>query len=251
MRFCAALVGGFPNPPPGQRFSSSPSTWSPFYSITTMSQTNPIQILIADDHPMIRSALKSIIHNEPDMVLVGEARDGEQAIALYRELHPDLVLMDLNMPLLSGWEAIHAILNINPAARIVILTNADSGEDVRMGFEAGAKGYLLKDAPQAQLTSVIRSVFAGNTFLPRSLAERITNHEMIKKLSERELSILRQVMFGKSNQAIGNKFGISESTVKTHLKNILLKLGVNDRTQAVRKALQIGLLRMNDTDDDG
>lgn len=213
-----------------------------------MADPTLIHILIADDHPMMRTALHSLISSEPGMVVVGEARDGEAVVRMFQELRPDVTLMDLNMPKQHGLEAIRQILDMHPEARIIILTNSDTSDDIQLGYAAGAKGYLVKDTPQVQLLEVIRTVHRGGKYIPHALAARITSRETTKPLSERELQILRLVMTGKNNLAIGHQLGISESTVKTHLKNILLKLDVSDRTQAVRKALQLGILRIESPD---
>ena len=209
-----------------------------------MTRLNPIRVLIADDHPMIRTALKSMINTETNMIVVGEAQDGSEAVKLFDDTQPDITLMDLNMPSLNGLEAIRQIRETHTDARIIVLTNFDSDEDVHNGIEAGAMGYVLKDSTQEKLLESIRSVYAGLRFIPRNLAEKLTNRKTYPKLSPRELSVLRLMMMGKSNRAIGVELGITESTVKSHVKNILTKMGVNDRTQAVTRAIQRGILRM-------
>lgn len=210
-----------------------------------MQTPSVITVLIADDHPIIRSAIKALIASVPDMDVVGDAKDGESVVSMYEQLKPDITLMDLNMPKKGGIEALNSILTINPDARVIILTNSDNSDEIMVGIEAGACGYLLKDTPQGQLIEVIRMVHAGQVYLSKDLAARVALRTAHKALTGREIQILSHVMTGKNNQLIGLTLGISESTVKTHLKNILLKLGVNDRTQAVRKALQLGLLKMD------
>ncbi len=208
-----------------------------------MSRLNPIRILIADDHPMIRMAIKSMIETEPHMTVIGEAKNGEEAISLHLTHDPDITLMDLNMPGTDGVEAIDRILEERPDARFIILTNYDSDEDVFRGLDAGAMSYLLKDSSQDQLLKTIRAVHAGQKYISPEIAEKLAQRRTYPKLSAREMAVLRLMMKGKSNRAIGVQLGITESTVKSHVKNILIKLRANDRTQAVTKAIQRGLLR--------
>jgi two-component system NarL family response regulator len=205
----------------------------------------PIKILIADDHPVIRTAISSVIGREPNMEVVGEAVNGHSAVKLYRECHPDITLMDINMPIMDGLEAIRTIRAEDPKARVIVLTNFDTDEDVKQGLSAGALGYLLKDSSPEELLETIRSVYAGEKYVPKHLLEKITANKSIPNLSPREIGVLRLMMRGKSNRAIGLELGITESTVKSHVKNILIKMGVNDRTQAVTQALQRGILSLD------
>lgn len=204
-----------------------------------------IRILIADDHPVIRTALAGVITREPNMEVVGEAVNGQVAVRLYRERQPDVTLMDIAMPIMDGLEAIARIRSEDAAARIIVLTNLDTDEDVKRGMAAGAMGYLLKDSSPEQLLETIRSVNAGEKRVPQHLLDKIEAHKSIPNLSPREIGVLRLMMRGKSNRAIGLELGITESTVKSHVKNILIKMGVNDRTQAVTQALQRGILSMD------
>jgi len=203
-----------------------------------------IKILIADDHPVIRTAISNVISREPNMEVVGQAINGHSAVKLYRECLPDITLMDINMPIMDGLEAIQTIRSEDSNARIIVLTNFDSDEDVKRGLAAGALGYLLKDASPEELLETIRSVYAGEKYVPKHLLDKIETHKSIPNLSPREIGVLQLMMRGKSNRAIGLELGITESTVKSHVKNILIKMGVNDRTQAVTQALQRGILSL-------
>lgn len=201
-----------------------------------------IRILIADDHPLIRSGIHHLLANQPGMTLVAEASDGNKAVDLYRSLSPDVVLMDLRMPRKDGVTAIKEIMEINPEARVIVLTNSDNDQDIVSGLDAGACGYMLKDTSQNKLVEVIKLVHAGESYLPNNISARLLRHQELSKLSPRELEVLNIVKEGKNNKAIALELGVTESTIKSHIKNILLKLNVNDRTQAVTKAIQLGIL---------
>lgn len=205
-----------------------------------------IKILIADDHPMIRSAITSVIEHESQLTLVGSAMNGLEAVRLFDENLPDITLMDLNMPIMGGLEAIKMIRTKHPDAKIIILTNFDSDEDIQQGLSAGAFGYLLKDASPDELVETIRTVYAGQKRVPQHLLDKIQQRKYLPALSPRELNVLELMKNGKSNRAIGVELGITESTVKSHVKNILIKMGVNDRTQAVTLAVQRGILNLNE-----
>ncbi len=211
-----------------------------------MNRLFPIRVLIADDHPMIRTALSTMIEREINMTVVGEAKNGVEAVRLFGETEPDITLMDINMPIMDGLEAIRMIREKNGEARIIVLTNFDSDEDVLAGMAAGAMGYLLKDTSQEKLLETIRTVHAGEKYLPKNLLEKISHRKLLPQLSPREIHVLRLMMAGRSNRAIGVELGITESTVKSHVKNILIKMGVNDRTQAVTLAIQRGILRLDE-----
>lgn len=206
-----------------------------------MSQEHSIRVLIADDHPVVRTGLALMLKYEPDMEAVAEASNGHEAVELFRLHQPDVTLMDLRMPQMEGVEAITTIRAEFPAARIILLTTYDGDEDIYRGLRAGAKGYLLKDASCDELLEAIRVVHAGRSRIPpevgAKLAERMSNPE----LSVREQEVVRLMATGKSNQEIGTALGITEGTVKFHVNNILSKLQVNDRTQAVIKALKRGI----------
>ena len=211
-----------------------------------MNKMFPIRVLIADDHPMIRTALRNMIERETNMEFVGEATNGLEALKMHRQHEPHVTLMDINMPIMDGIEAVTTIRDENPDARIIMLTNFDTDEDVKRGLQAGAVGYLLKDETPEKLLETIRNVHAGERYVPEHLKNKIDHRRSLPKLSPRETSVLQLMMAGKSNRAIGVVLGITESTVKSHAKNILIKMGVNDRTQAVTLAIQRGILRMED-----
>ncbi len=209
-----------------------------------MNQVQSIRILVAEDHEIVRDGICAIVNQQPDITVVAEAEDGEQAVQLYRESQPDVVLMDLRMPKMEGIEAIAQIKSEFSEAKIVILTTYDTDEDIYRGLQAGAKGYLLKDTSSEELATAIRTVYQGKKYVPQQvaikLAERITNPE----LTSRETEVLKLLTKGKSNQEIGSMLKITEGTVKFHVNNIFNKLGVSDRTQAVITAFKRGLSRL-------
>jgi DNA-binding NarL/FixJ family response regulator len=205
----------------------------------------PIRVLAADDHPLVRAGLAAVVGAEPDMELVGEAATGHDAVALYRDRRPDVVLMDLRMPGMDGLAATRAILSEFPAARIVVLTTYDGDEDIHRALEAGARGYLLKDMLRTAVINTIRAVHRGQKVIPPEIAERLAEFVPRIRLSERELEVLALAAKGLSNKEIARVLGRAEETVKVHLKNIFDKLGVEDRTEAVTTALQRGILHMD------
>lgn len=195
-----------------------------------------------DDQAVVRQGFVSLINTVSDMEIVAEGANGQQAIELYRQHRPDITLMDLRMPVLSGVAAITQIRREFPDARIIVLTTYDGDEDIYRSLQAGAQGYLLKDMFFDELEAAIRKVHAGARLIPGSVAERLAARMSSAELTARELEVLQQIVAGKSNKEIANSFTISEATVKTHINNILNKLGVSDRTQAVTTALQRGLV---------
>lgn len=210
-----------------------------------MPQTNekrPIGILTVDDHPLLREGLASAIEGAPDMKLLGEATSGREAIERFRQLRPDITLMDLRMQDMSGLEAITAIRGEFPGAHIIVLTTYEGDALARGALKAGAAGYLLKSAVRKDLLDTIRAVHAGQRRIPPAIAAEIAVHAADDTLSEREIGILRGVAAGKSNKLIGIELQISENTVKAHMQNILAKLEANDRTHAVMIALRRGIL---------
>lgn len=210
-----------------------------------MPTNNPITILAADDHPLLRGGLAALIANEPDLRIVAEASNGEEAFERYLELRPDVVLMDLRMPVMDGLSAIRAILAEHPEARIVALTTYDGDEDIHRALEAGAKGYLLKDMLRTEVLSVIRAVHRGQRGIPGSVAARLAEHTPRIELTPRELEVLGLVAQGLRNAEIAAAIGRTEGTVKVHLKNILQKLGADDRTEAVTTALRRGFIHLD------
>jgi two-component system NarL family response regulator len=203
---------------------------------------NKIRLMVIDDQAVVRQGFVSLIKTVPDMEIVGEGSNGQEAVDLFRQLRPDITLMDLRMPALSGAEAIRQIRSEFPAARIIVLTTFDGDEDIYRAVQAGAQGYLLKDMFFEELEAAIRKVHAGARLIPGSVAERLAARMSSSELTGRELEVLRQIVDGKSNKEIGNELNISEATVKSHINNILSKLGVSDRTQAATTALQRGIV---------
>ncbi len=202
-----------------------------------------IRVLIADDHSLVRHGLAAIINMEEDTAVVGEAGDGEEAIALWRELRPDVVLMDLRMPRLEGVEAIKRIRSEDPHAAIIVLTTFDHDEDIYAGLRAGAKAYLLKDVEPEELFRCIRTVHAGEAYLQSKVAVRLAQRVHDESLTGREEQILKLLAEGKSNRAIGQALFITESTVKSHLKSLFVKLDVTSRAEAVALAARRGLVK--------
>lgn len=203
-----------------------------------------IRVLIADDHPIVRAGLVAALTREADIEVVGEAADGERAIALTRERRPDVVLMDLRMPVLDGISAIDMIMREIPGTRILALTSYDGDADVRRALKAGARGYLLKDMLVTNLVGAVRAVYRGQRVIPSSVAERLAEFPFEPDLSPRELEILGLMARGLGNKAIAATVGRSDETIKVHIKSIFAKLGVHDRTEAVTAALARGLLHL-------
>ncbi len=200
-----------------------------------------IRILIADDHPVVRWGVTAIVEREIDMTIVGQAGNGYEAIELYRSSQPDILLMDLRMPQLSGVATIKAICTEFKNPNIIILTTYDD-EDIYCGIEAGARGYLLKDAEPDELLKAIRTVASGQKYIPPAVAAKLEMRVNNPELSDRQLEVLRLITNGKSNQEISATLYITEGTVKYHVNNILGKLGVHDRTQAAILGFKRGMV---------
>jgi DNA-binding NarL/FixJ family response regulator len=198
--------------------------------------------MVVDDQAVVRQGLVALINTVPDMFVVAEAANGQQAIDSYRLHRPDVTLIDLRMPVVSGVEAITTIRREFPDARLIVLTTYDGDEDIYRSLQAGAQGYLLKDMFFEELEDAIRKVHAGSRRIPAQVAERLAERMSGMNLTGRELEVLEQIVRGKSNKEIASLFKISEATVKSHINNILGKLGVTDRTQAATTALQRGLV---------
>ncbi|ASD20925.1 DNA-binding response regulator [Cryobacterium sp. LW097] len=206
-----------------------------------------IRVLVADDHPIVRGGIVGLLGGADDIEVVGEAADGAMAVRLAGELRPDLVLMDLRMPHLDGAAATAQILEQNPATRVLILTTYESDDQILGAIAAGASGYLLKAAPQAEIIEGVRSVYGGQTVLAPVIAARLVQRVRADavpapRLSARELQVLRLVAAGESNPQIARSLFIGEATVKTHLLHVFEKLGVGDRTRAVTLAMELRLL---------
>lgn len=209
-----------------------------------MNSPTPIRILVADDHFIVRSGLMSLIHSEPDMRVVAQAADGVQAIELFRQHLPDLALLDLRMPVKSGNEAIEALRAEFPGARILVLTAFSGDEDIHKALAAGAQGYVLKSSTGDGLIPAIRAVAAGEKWIPRDVATRLALRGAYEPLTAREIQVLKEIARGKANKEIAAILAISEYTVKDHLKNILAKLNVAVRTEAVTAAVQRGIIEL-------
>jgi two-component system NarL family response regulator len=202
-----------------------------------------IRVLIADDHAVVRRGLAAILNLEEDVRVVGEAGDGEQAVALWRELRPDVTLMDLRMPGVEGVQAIDRIRDEDPNAAIIVLTTFDHDEDIYVGLRAGAKAYLLKDVEPEELFRCIRAVHAGEAYLQPKVAAKLAQRVQEEALTEREAQILKLLAEGRSNRAIGQVLAISESTVKSHLKTLFVKLDATSRAEAIALAARRGLVK--------
>jgi DNA-binding NarL/FixJ family response regulator len=202
-----------------------------------------IRILVVDDHLVVREGLTTILNREPDMAIVAEAGDGQQAVSLYRAHRPTVTLMDLRLPTLSGIEATAAIRSRFPDARIIILTSFDGEEDIYRALESGARAYLLKSVSREELLSTVRTVAAGGSRIPPFVAERLAQRIQKSTLTSRELDVLQKIVAGASNKQIAAVLGISEATVKTHVNSILGKMSVSDRTGAAIAAIRRGIVR--------
>jgi len=206
--------------------------------------TAHIRILTADDHHLIRAGVSSFLATEPGLEVVAEAANGEEALEKYREVQPDVVLMDLSMPVMDGLEATRAILAEFPDARIVVLTTYAGDEDIHRALEAGAMGYLVKDMLAAEVLKVIRSVMAGRRGIPPVVAAKLAEHTPRIALTPRETEVICLMASGLTNAQIAERIGRTEETVKVHVKNILQKLDVRDRTEAVAVAARRGFIRL-------
>jgi DNA-binding NarL/FixJ family response regulator len=227
-------------------------------SVAIVDQTLPIKILIVDDHPLSRIGLKYLLEEASDMVIVGEAMNGEEAVSMITDVNPNVILMDVGMPIMDGILAAKTILAKNPGIRIIMLTSHDSEQDIFASLAAGASGYCLKDVNQNRLFTAIRSVFAGDLWLDTAIAGKVVGAISSSRLtwsaggkgqpnsgetlSQRELEVLNLLVEGLSNQQIADRLIIGLETVKTHIKHILDKLAVSDRTQAAIKALREGIV---------
>lgn len=205
---------------------------------------NRIRILTVDDHPMLREGIAAVVQLQSDMMLVGEAADGAQAIEAFRKLKPDVTLMDLQMPILDGAAAIGRIREKDSDACIIVLTTFDTDEDVERALRAGARGYILKDASAEELVGTIREVHAGRRRVAPTVVERLTERGMRVPLTFRELTVLRLLSNGKTNKEIAAILSIAEATVKVHLSHLFHKLGVSSRTEALAEATRRGLVRI-------
>jgi len=209
-----------------------------------VSDQTRIRVFSVDDHPLLREGIEAIINSQSDMVLVAQAATGGEAIQLFKQHQPDVTLMDLRLPDMSGVDALIAIRSEFPEARIVMLTTFEGDVEIRRSLEAGAHGYLLKNMPPKDLLDVIRQVHIGKKRIPADVAAHLAEHIGDDVLTAREIDVLRYVASGNRNRDIAERLFISEETVKVHIKHIMEKLSANDRTQAVSIAIRRGILQL-------
>lgn len=205
----------------------------------------PLRILLVEDHYLARLALHSVIDARSDMRIAGETGDGKQALALYRQLRPDLTIMDVRLPGIGGIEAIRAIRDFDSRARVVVLTNYDQSEDVYRAIQAGALAYLLKDTSGDELVRAILTVSEGQRYLPSAVANRLAERLSANELTPREVQVLELIAHGMSNRQIADRLSIAEKTVRIHVSSVLDKMGLADRTQAAIAAIQRGIVHLD------
>ena len=211
---------------------------------TGMNDTTRIRVFCVDDHPLLREGLAAIINSQSDMILVSQAANGKEGVERYREHRPDVTLMDLRLPDFSGIDALIAIREEFPDARVVVLTTFEGDVEIQRALQAGARGYLLKSTPPGELLQAIRQVHAGKKRVPPEVAAQLAEHMSFESLTGREVEVLRQVAGGNRNRDIAERLFISEETVKVHIKHIMEKLGANDRTQAIAIAIRRGIIQL-------
>jgi DNA-binding NarL/FixJ family response regulator len=209
-----------------------------------MTSTRRIRILCVDDHPIVREGLTSIVAMQPDMEIVGAAESGADALRTFRETSPDVTLIDLRLRDTTGFDLIRNMLAVSPSARTIVLTSFEGDADIERALAAGAKGYVVKGMVREELLGAIRAVHAGKRHVPSAVAAKLVDHLGSEKLTQRELDVLKEIARGKRNKEIGAELSIAEDTVKMHVKSILMKLGVNDRTEAVTIALRRGIIHL-------
>ncbi|HMJ21720.1 MAG TPA: response regulator transcription factor [Terriglobales bacterium] len=209
-----------------------------------MNSVEKIKVMVVDDHPLMRVGVASIVNARSDMTVAAQAGSGEESVTLFFKHKPDVTLMDLRLPGMTGVDAIHTIRSTHPKARFVVLTTYEGDADIHRALEAGAQGYVIKGMPYQTLVDAIRRVHAGGCFLPPPVARALASRMPDSELSAREQEVLRLLASGKSNKDIASLLGIAEATVKCHVSAILLRLDVSDRTQAVVTALQRGLIHL-------
>jgi len=209
-----------------------------------MSDQTHIRVFCVDDHPLMREGITAIINNQPDMQIVAQAATGCEAIQIFRETQPDVTLMDLRLPDMSGIDSMIAIRAEFPEARIIMLTTFEGDVEIQRALEAGARGYLLKSMPPKDLVEVIRQVRAGKKRIPPELAAHLAEHLGDETLTPREIEVLRHISGGNRNRDIAERLFITEETVKVHIKHIMEKLGAADRTQAVAIAVRRGIIQL-------
>ncbi len=209
-----------------------------------MSSNSPIRVFSVDDHPLLREGIAALVNSQPDMVLISQAATGAEAIQLYKEQLPDVTLLDLRLPDMSGIDVLIAIRSQFPEARIIMLTTFEGDVEIQRALQAGARGYLLKNMPPTELLDVIRQVHLGKKRIPPEIASQLLEHLSDEVLTEREIEVLKEVANGNRNREIAERLFISEETVKVHIKHIMEKLGASDRTQAVSIGLRRGIIQL-------
>jgi len=209
-----------------------------------MTDENPIRVFSVDDHPLMREGIGAIINSQPDMMLVAYAANARDAVQLFRQHRPDVTLMDLRLPDMSGIEAMTAIRTEFPTARIIILTTFEGDVEIQRALDAGASGYLIKSMPARELADAIRHVHAGKRRIPAEIVTHLAEHFSDEALTGREIEVLKHVADGNRNRDIADRLFISEETVKVHIKHIMEKLGANDRTQAITIAARRGIIQL-------
>ena len=209
-----------------------------------MAKSAKIRVFSVDDHPLLQEGIATIIRNQPDMLLAAEASNGREAIQRFREHAPDVTLMDLRLPDMSGIDAMIAIRSESPEARIIILTTFAGDVEIQRALEAGARAYVLKSMPPKELVEVVRQVYAGKKRIPAEIAAHLAEHYSDESLTGREVEVLRQIAGGNRNRDIAEKLFITEETVKVHIKHIMDKLGATDRTQAVAIGVRRGIIQL-------
>jgi len=210
-----------------------------------LKKTDTIRIMLVDDHPAFRKGMAALIESEPDLQVVAETGDGREALAIYRQKKPDVVLMDLRLPGMGGVEATLAIRKEFPAASVIVLTTFDRDEDIYRAIQSGAKSYLLKDTPDDELAAAIRDVHAGKQVLSGKLATRLAERQQRPELTPREMDVLQMLIKGRSNREIGTALFLCEDTVKAHFKTLFAKLKVQDRTEAAISAIRQGIVHLD------
>ncbi len=204
-----------------------------------------IRVMLVDDHPAFRKGMAALIESEPDLKVVAETGDGAEALAVYRQKKPDVVLMDLRLPHMGGVEATMAIRQEFPDARVIVLTTFETDEDIYRAIQSGAKSYLLKDTPDDELADAIRSVHEGKQILSEKLSRRLAERQQRPELSQREIDVLQLLIKGRSNKEIGSALFLCEDTVKAHFKTLFAKLKVQDRTEAAISAIRLGIVHLD------